>query len=139
MRQLIQKELSYKLIGLFYKVHKELGRFCRERQYGDLLEKYIQEVNIPYQREIEISEGNRVDFQIEKKILIDIKAKPFITKEDYRQMQRYLQSTQIVLGMIINFRNFYLKPKRILNTKLFHSEHPVRQPADRILRIAYEN
>jgi len=42
-------------------------------------------------------------------------AKRIITKEDYQQMQRYLKGAQLELGLIINFRDMYLKPKRVLN------------------------
>ncbi|MBI4130722.1 GxxExxY protein [Candidatus Roizmanbacteria bacterium] len=130
MRKLVHQQLSYQLTGIFFNVHKKLGRFCREKQYADCIEKLIQETKIPYKREIEIQllnssspKGNKIDFIIDNKIIIDTKAKPFITKEDYRQMQRYLQSANIELGLIVNFRSLYLKPKRILNIKLFHSEH----------------
>jgi len=57
-----------------------------------------------------------VDFIIENKIIIDIKAKKFITKEDYYQMLRYLKGANLELGIIYNFRNTYLKPKRVLNS-----------------------
>jgi hypothetical protein len=43
-----------------------------------------------------------------------MKAKPFILKDDYGQMQRYLQALNLELGIIYNFRDRYLKPKRIL-------------------------
>jgi len=129
MTKLLFPELSYKIAGLCFKAHKQLGRFCREKQYADALELLLKENNIAYKREYEISnldqrspKGNRVDFLIEGKILLDLKAKKFITKEDYNQMQRYLQASGLELGMIINFRNTYLKPKRVLNTKIY-SEH----------------
>ena len=61
--------------------------------------------------------GNRVDFLVENAIVIDIKAKKFITKKDYFQMLRYLEAANLQLGIIINFRNTYLKPKRIINSK----------------------
>ena len=60
-------------------------------------------------------EGNIVDFIIDGKILIDLKAKRFITKEDYYQMLRYLKSSGLKLGLVVNFRGTYLKPKRIIN------------------------
>ena len=41
----------------------------------------------------------------------------FITKEDYFQTQRYLQAANIKLGLIVNFRSTFLKPKRVINTK----------------------
>lgn len=126
MTRLLFPELSYKITGLCFKVHKKLGRFCRERQYADALESLLKKDNMNHKREYEIAnlkpnglEGNRVDFLIEDKIIVDLKTKKFITKEDYNQIQRYLQSSGLELGMIINFRSTYLKPKRILNTKIY--------------------
>ncbi len=55
------------------------------------------------------------DFILEKKIVVDLKAKKFVTKEDYNQMLRYLKGGGYRLGLIVNFRNTYLKPKRIAN------------------------
>ena len=119
--KIIYKELSYRLTGLFFKVHNELDRFGRERQYGDLLESLLKEEKIKYQREkilpidkIDNQRSNVVDFEIDNKILIDLKAKPMVTKEDYYQMQRYLQAGDYKLGLIVNFRSRYLKPIRII-------------------------
>ncbi len=129
MKKLLFPELSYKITGLCFKVHKNLGRFCREKQYADVLELLLKESQIPHKREYEIVDlipespgGNKVDFLIDDKIIIDLKAKKFITKDDYNQMQRYLQASGLELGLIVNFHSTYLKPKRILNTKAY-SEH----------------
>ena len=62
-----------------------------------------------------------MDFIIEDKIIIELKAKPFITKNDYYQTRRYLELLNLELGIIVDFRQKYLKPKRILNPK--YSEH----------------
>lgn len=119
--EIIYPELSYVLTGLCYKAHNKLGRFCREKQYADEFEKLLVEKEINYKREYSLKElgqgikGNIVDFIIEDKILIDFKAKKFLTKEDYYQMLRYLQSSNLKLGLLVNFRNTYLKPKRIIN------------------------
>jgi hypothetical protein len=43
--------------------------------------------------------------------------KEIVTKEDYYQMQRYLKCANLKLGIIINFRDTYLKPKRIINNE----------------------
>ena len=43
--KIIEKELSYKLGGIFFEIQNELGRFCRERQYADLLEKNLLRKN----------------------------------------------------------------------------------------------
>ena len=129
MPEIIEPELSYKITGLCFKIHSELGRFCRERQYSDKFEELLKLNNFNYKREFELKQlapespaGNKVDFLIENRIIIDFKSKIFITKEDYTQMQRYLQAAGIRLGLIINFHSFYLKPKRIINTKYSQSD-----------------
>ena len=127
MAKLVEKELSYKVVGLLYKVHQELGRYCRERQYGDLFEKLLENEGIKFSREypIELADrkSNFADFYIEDSILVEFKCEPFITKEDYYQVRRYLELLKRELGLIVNFRNNYLRPKRILNTKMYYSEH----------------
>lgn len=121
--KIVEKELSYKLGGIFFKIQKELGRFCREIQYGDALEGELRKENVSYKREypVEIAgrKSNFVDFVIEDKILVDLKAKPFLEKDDFHQMKRYLETADKELGLIVNFQDKYLKPKRILNSKLF--------------------
>lgn len=123
-------ELSYEITGLFFKIHNELGRFKSERQYCDLFEKLLKENNHKHIREMELKKvynfinekGNIPDFIVEERIVVDFKSKKFITKEDYFQMIRYLEVANMPLGMIVNFRSTYLKPKRVINSK-FHSNH----------------
>jgi len=122
-KDIVYPELSYLITGLCFKVQNKHGRFCRERQYADEFEKLLKANRIPYIRECNLEtfgkelRGNKVDFLIVGKILLDIKAKKFITKEDYYQMLRYLESSRLKLGLVVNFRNTYLKPKRIINLK----------------------
>ncbi len=124
-QELIYPQLSYKINGICFKVQNELGRFAKEKQYSDRLEQLLKQNGIEYQREVKINlktlepnnfiGGNIVDFIIGNKIIIECKAKRFITKDDYYQIQRYLESTSLKLGLIVNFRDRYLKPKRIIN------------------------
>ena len=126
--KIIEAELSYKLVGISFNVQNRLGRFCRENQYADALENELKRERIDYKREyliiLEDKKSNFVDFIIGDKVLIDLKAKPFIEKDDYYQMKRYLESSNIKLGLIINFRQKHLQPKRVLNSKcnLQHSD-----------------
>ncbi len=121
--KLVYEKLTYKLNGLFFQVHNQLGRFCKEKQYADALEIVLKQFGIAYKREYGVPfivngeevKGNRVDFIIEEKIVVELKAKPFVVKEDYYQLQRYLEATGYRLGIIINFRKIYLQPKRVLN------------------------
>ena len=126
IKDLIHSELSFEIVGILFKVHNKLGRYCNEKQYSDLIEKHLKDSKIKFEREKVLLESfsgekigrNKVDFLIEDKIVLEIKSKRVITKEDYYQVRRYLEALNLKLGIIANFRNLYLRPKRVLNSKL---------------------
>lgn len=125
MVKLIHPELSYKLYGIFYEVHNRLGRFLSHKQYCDAIEMLFKKYGIKYEREVEIPinfekgqlKGNILDFDVENIIPIDVKTEKYITKKDYQQMQRYLKAKNRILGIVVNFSEQSLKPKRIINSK----------------------
>ncbi len=117
---ILYPELSYELNGMFFKVHKSLGRYCKEKQYADEVEERLKEKEIKYIRENRIYKDekftrNILDFVIDDCIVVEIKAKKFITKNDFYQTKRYLISTNKELGLIVNFRDDFIKTKRVLN------------------------
>jgi GxxExxY protein len=114
--KILHKDLSHKIVGILIEVHKELGSYAREKQYCDLFEKKIKEQKFFYKRELRIGDsGNIIDFTIDEKIIIEFKAKPFLTAEDYNQIKRYLFQTGFQLGILVNFRDKRISPKRVLN------------------------
>ncbi len=124
LEKVIYAELSYRLNGIFFNVHNELGAHCREVQYCDAIEKLLKENDITYKREFYIeyettliNNSNRVDFLIEDKIIVEVKALRLIGRDEYNQIQRYLQLANFKLGLLLNFHQKYLTPKRILNSK----------------------
>lgn len=113
--KLVYPELSYALTGICFHTHNQLGRFAREKQYCDLIARLLEDAKISFRREYTIpNTGNRVDFLIEDKIILEAKAKSFVLKEDYYQLQCYLQILQCKLGLLVNFRSRYLKPYRVI-------------------------
>lgn len=122
-QKLIYPKLSYKITGILFQVHNELGRYVKEKQYQDLLEKKLKDSGLQFEREKKLLinskiGGNQVDFCVENKILIECKVKPFLVKNDYYQILRYLKASRFKLGFLVNFRNRYLKPKRVLNSDI---------------------
>ena len=128
--KLIHKDLSYKIRGILFNIHNELGRFCNEKQYGDALEYFFQKENIVYEREkvLDVSfDGekkgrNRVDFIVNRKVIIELKCLPCLGRDEYHQCQRYLKSTNLDLVLLINFRPRYLLVRRILNHQKYNNE-----------------
>ena len=127
--KVVHKELSYKLTGLLFKTHHELGIYRNEKQYADYFEELLKKENIKYDREYKFEDQqysqNKVrcicDFIVDDKIIIEFKAKNFITKEDYFQLKRYLVTLNLHLGILVNFRQYRLSPKRVLNSNYFEN------------------
>jgi len=117
------KDESYKLMGLLFEVHNELGTVYKEKNYQDAIEAMLKRESIPYEREkrIDVKIGDTkvsdifADFVIDNKILLEIKATKFITQEDIRQTLKYIKSSNIPLGIIVNFRKEKLEYKRLVN------------------------
>ena len=124
-QDLIYKDLSYEITGILFEAHNELGRFCNEKQYGDLIEKKLKERKIKFEREKILSKSfdgehenrNKTDFIVENKIILEIKSKRMIEKPDFYQTKRYLIASNKKLGILVNFRDKHLKPKRVINSQ----------------------
>ena len=122
--KLIYPDLSYKITGVLFVTHNELGRFCNEKQYSDTIEGHLKKLGIKYEREKILPQSskyekegrNKVDFLINDKIILEIKAKRLLLKDDYYQVRRYLSALNKKLGLLVNFRDKYIKPRRILNS-----------------------
>ena len=126
MGKIIYPGLSFKINGILFKTHNQLGKYCSETQYSDLVEKLLKESRLKYEREKtlppifdgEKSGRNKVDFLIEDEIILELKSKKIITKDDYYQVKRYLTVLNKKLGILVNFRSSYIYPKRILNSSV---------------------
>lgn len=124
--KLLYPELSYKLTGVLFETHNELGQYRNEKQYCDCIEFKLKEIGLKYEREkiLPISfEGerkgrNRADFIVEDKIVLEIKAAPSFSKDDYWQCKRYLVSSDKELAILVNFHLGSCIIKRVLNPNL---------------------
>ena len=123
MVEIIEKELSYKIVGVLMKVHTTLGSGYQEKYYqravarGSMLQSiaYKEQLHIPLAYEGESIGGYFVDFLIEDKIILEIKAPRTFYSRDYRQVRAYLKYANLRLGILANFGKQSLDYKRILN------------------------
>lgn len=126
MVDLLHKELSYKLQGIFMEVRKNFGPGHKEKVYQNAIEEELLQSNISFQKEKNINiyspkTGNimgnyRVDFLVENKIIIELKAVDVIPKNFIDQIYSYLKNSEFELGYFINFKSSRLYMKRIIYT-----------------------
>ncbi|HVY67452.1 MAG TPA: GxxExxY protein [Patescibacteria group bacterium] len=113
--KLLYKDLSYAVVGVLISAHNEPGPYGKEKQYAGAVKKIFKAKGISYIRELRVGDnGNILEMVVEDKIALEFKAKRITTKEDYYQVQRYLQATGLKLALLVNFRDKLIKPKRIL-------------------------
>lgn len=123
MEKIVYKELSYKINGLLFETHRELGVYRTEKQYSDYFEGLLNKNEIKHIREYrfeDVQYGKErtrcvCDFIIDNKIILEFKTKNYLTKEDYYQSKRYLVTLNLKLAVLVNFRQHRLAPKRVLN------------------------
>ncbi|EKE18507.1 MAG: hypothetical protein ACD_9C00313G0015 [uncultured bacterium] len=129
---LLYKELSYRLHGCFIEVRKNLGPGHKELVYENALVEEFNEKNISFEKEKNINiyspkTGNvlgnyRVDFLVDNKIIVEIKAVDNIPRNFIDQIYSYLKNSEYELGYFVNFKSDKLYVKRIIytnNRKIF--------------------
>lgn len=126
---MIYEELTRSIIGCCMEVHNRLGNGFQEVIYQRALQielkmaglAFAREMEIPvFYRDIEIG-SRRVDFFIEGKVMVEIKA--IIKMEDVHlaQAMNYLEAYRIGEGLLINFGAKKLEFKRVHNNKIINS------------------
>ena len=125
MSDLKNKDITEKIIGAAMKVHATLGNGFQEVIYQRALAiemkheglKFEREHNMKiYYRGEEIGE-RRVDFFVEEKIMVELKAIIQLENVHLAQAKNYLEAYNMEVGLLINFRNTSLEFKRLQNKK----------------------
>jgi len=107
---LYEKE-SYEIRGAVFDVYKELGCGHKESVYQKALLKSLIDRKLKAEREKRLDVffkkekvGTYVpDFLVNNEIIMEVKAKPEIKKQDVEQFWHYLTSTNYKLGFLVNF------------------------------------
>ena len=108
-------------------VHKHLGNGFQEVIYQRALELEFQNVGLAYSREHEMPityKGQeigtrRVDFFIDNKIMVEIKALVNLEDVHLAQAMNHVEAYELEIGLLINFGSKSLQHKRVHNNSKF--------------------
>ncbi|MBU0975508.1 GxxExxY protein [Patescibacteria group bacterium] len=103
-------------------VHNKLGPMHREKVYQNAVEELFKSRNIKYLREQRIplyidrkKIGNYfIDFIVEEKMCLELKAHFYIMRNFDMQILSYMKSLRLRLGIVVNFRSERLWSKRLV-------------------------
>jgi GxxExxY protein len=120
------QDLTHKIIGCAMKVHATLGNGFQEVIYQRSLAIEMNKQGLKFYKEMEMSiyyDGNevgkrRVDFFVENKIMLELKAVIRLEDVHLAQALNYLEAYQSEIGLLINFGSRHLEFKRVHNNKL---------------------
>jgi len=124
--KIVYKDLSYKLMGVLFRVHRRLGNAYQEKYYQRAIEADLQKEGIPYEREVLVRlnyEDKNIgkyflDFVIDGKIALEVKTVPALRQEYLNQVLAYLDVANLKLGIVANFRTKRLSYKRLVNPRV---------------------
>jgi len=122
--ELKYKDITEKILGASFEVHKFLGNGFQEVIYQRALAWEMKQKGLEFVREIEQNifyknlpepiGTRRADFVVEGKVLVELKA--IIQLEDVHLAQalNYLKAYKLDVGLLINFGSKSLTFKRIV-------------------------
>lgn len=127
------RDLTQKIIGVFYEVYNELGHGFLEFVYETAFEMALVSKGMSVLTQIEVPvwfRGNKIgdfsaDMLVEKTVLLELKGGSRLNPAHEAQLLNYLRATEIEVGMLFSFG---LKPefKRLVydNTRKKRGSHP---------------
>ena len=118
-------DITEKTIGCALRVHQRMRNGYPELIYHRCLiiefKKtglvFLNEIKLPiFYDDIEVGK-RKLDFLIENKIMVEIKALAELTDSHLAQALNYLEVLNLEIGLLINFGSKSLEVKRLINNK----------------------
>jgi len=121
-------KLTHKIIGCAMEVHRVLGNGFQEVIYQRALAIEFAFQGLQFAREMEMElfyrdqyiGTRRVDFFVEGKVMVEIKAIEKLEDVHKAQAINYCEAYKIADGLLINFGSKSLDFKRVYNKNLVH-------------------
>jgi GxxExxY protein len=104
-------ELTGKILGAFFQVHKELGYGFKEKVYENALVILLKELGLKVEPQVDLHvyfHGQMVgeytaDLIVNDVVLLELKAAEKIIEDHAAQLLNYLKATNIEVGLVLNF------------------------------------
>jgi GxxExxY protein len=122
----IYEDITEKIIGASFEVHKFLGNGFQEVIYQRALAWELGQAGLSFAREIEQDifykelekpiGRRRADFVVEGKVLVELKAVIALENVHLAQTLNYLKAYNLEVGLLINFGSKSLTVKRVVKT-----------------------
>jgi GxxExxY protein len=117
-------DITSKVIGCAMKVHTALGNGFQEVIYQRALDIEMRKAGLVFARELEMPifydnqeiGTRRVDFFVENKVMVELKAITQLEKVHLAQVLNYLEAYKMEIGLLINFGDTSLKFHRIIKS-----------------------
>ncbi|RKU16587.1 GxxExxY protein [Candidatus Poribacteria bacterium] len=123
-RNLKHKDITQKIIGAAFEVHKFLGNGFQEVVYQRALSIEMRKAGLAFDREIEQDiyykdfpkpiGRRRADFVVAQKVLVELKAIAVLENVHEVQVLNYLRAYRLEVALLINFGEKSLKYKRLI-------------------------
>ena len=124
-------QLTHKIIGCAMQVHRVLGNGFQELIYQRSLAIEMRYAGLEFEREKEMKiyyrneevGTRRVDFFVEGKVMVELKAVEKLEDVHKAQAINYCEAYGIADGLLINFGGKSLDFKRVYNKNLVQPKH----------------
>ena len=121
-RKLLHREITEKIIGAAFEVHRELGYGFLERVYQRALQVELLRAGVSAEIEKRIQvkyKGGVVgeydaDLIVDGCVAVELKVTPQYDKRDEAQLLNELKATGIKVGLLINFGRAKVEYKRLV-------------------------
>ena len=105
------RELTEKIIKIFYRVYNKLGYGFLEKVYENAMMKEFKGEDIPAvsQYAIKVIYEDEIvgeyfsDILVDNKVIVEIRAARSLAIENDAQLLNYLKATEIEVGLLLNF------------------------------------
>ncbi len=129
-KKYLYSKLTYKVLGVLFSVHNQLGNSYQEKYYQRATAIALSKEKIKFKKERKVDVlfqdkkigHHSLDFLIEEKIVLEIKTIPKLRKKDINQALSYMNYLQKQVGLLANFRPEQLEYKRLILPKKYIKE-----------------